>query len=152
VWLGGSSSRAMRRTLAIEQRIVVRGRGNSKGIVHRHRGVMLTCDNVPKPCGMWPTPRCGGYRACRPSTTNGWYGKLVKTHLACKLRTTHPETTHFGGSRRAESMQECERSWWIRSWRSMMAVATDGVTYKLKSEGANWVGKPRLHCLPSTCP
>jgi hypothetical protein len=28
-----------------------------------------------------------------------------------------------------------------------MAVATDGVTYKLKSEGANWIGRPRLHCL-----
>jgi hypothetical protein len=32
-----------------------------------------------------------------------------------------------------------------------MAVATDGVTYKLKSEGANWIGRPRLHCLSSTC-
>ena len=122
-----------------------------KGIVCYCKRVVLTCDNVPKPCGMWHTPRCGGCRVYRPSTANVWHGKRAETHLACKLRTTHPETTHIGGSRRAESIRECERSLWIRSWRSMMAVATDGVTYKLKSEGANWIGRPRLHCFSSTC-
>lgn len=142
----------MRRTLAIEQSRLVRRRGRSKGIVQHCESVVSTCDILPTPCGMWHTPRCGGCRACRPSTATAWCGRAVKTHLACKLRTTHPETTHFGGSRRAESIRECERSLWIRSWRSMMAVATDGVTYQLKSERANWVGRPRLHCLPSTCP
>jgi hypothetical protein len=68
-----------------------------------------------------------------------------ETHLACKLRTTHPETTHFGGNRRAESGRRRRRrgTWCFRCCRSMMAVAT----YTLISGLCDWVGRPRLHRL-----